>query len=511
MISTLLTVVLSTHNFSVTRLTPRAKEAVLQFIKANLFQYGLMRVAGGKYINAAVKVFAASTEDRQEFRFHINTYAAFLEHMKMCHIPDNLITTTTKPLKIFETVDMPIREGWVAREEQVPAVAYLVEDQPCRARLLELQTGKGKSLVSMLGISAFSKRTAIVIKSMYIEKWIADIQKTFAIPTTQIMVIKGSQDLQSLIIMAKNSELDVKFIIFSNKTILNYLKLYELERSFILEMGYGCLPEDFFETIGCSMRLIDELHQDFHFNFKLDLYTNIERSISLSATMINNDPFMEKMYRLMHPTVTRYVGEPLDKYVIARELRYSIKRDRNYRTTEFNSTIYSHHAFERSILKHPEFKENYCKLILNTVQIGFMDTYKPGQKCIIFCSSIDMCTEVTKFLKNKYPDLLVRRYVEDDPYENLIESDISISTLLSAGTAHDIPNLKTVILTVAINSIQSNVQSLGRLRKLKDTNTYFYYFVCQDIPKHIEYGEAKARMLYDRAASYNLINAPFLI
>jgi len=511
MISTLLTVVLSTHNFSVTRLTPRAKEAVLQFIKANLFQYGLMRVAGGKYINAAVKVFAASTEDRQEFRFHINSYASFLEHMTMCHISSNLITTTTKPLLSFDKVSMPIKEGWVPRQEQVPAVEYLTENQPCRSRLLELQTGKGKSLVAMLGISAFSKRTAIIIKSMYIEKWISDIEKTFDIPTTQIMVIKGSQDLQSVIMMAKQGLLDAKFIIFSNKTILNYLKLYEVERSFLLEMGYGCLPEDFFETIGCSMRLIDELHQDFHFNFKLDLYTNIERSVSLSATMINNDPFLEKMYRLMHPTATRYVGEPLDKYVISRELRYSIKRDRNYRTTEFNSTIYSHHAFERSILKNPDFRNSYCRLIVHTVEIGFMESYKPGQKCIVFCSSIDCCTEVTNFLKKTYPHLLIRRYVEDDLYENLIGSDIVVSTLLSAGTAHDIPNLKTVILTVAINSIQSNVQSLGRLRKLKDTNTYFYYLVCQDIPKHVEYAEAKAKMLYDRTANYNLINSPFLV
>lgn len=508
----LLHITISTHNFSVKRISSRVRQYIYQFIKDNLLQYGLVRIPGGKYVNSAVKVYSSSSADREEFRFHINMYQSFLDYLKIYSITENLINITIKPLVIFDKISLPIQPQWIAREEQKAAIEYLADDNfPCRSRILELQTGKGKSLSAMLGMSLFSKRIAIIIKSMYIEKWVADVLKTYAIKESEIMAVSGSAQLQGLIQMGKLGTLKSKIIIISNKTIQNWYKLYELEGKDTLDMGYDCLPEDFFETIRCGMRLIDEVHQDFHLNFKIDLYTNIERSISLSATMVNYDQFMEKMYRIAYPTKTRFEGPPLDKYVIARELSYHIKENRKYNITEYNSHIYSHHALERSILKDKDFADNYCKLIWNTIEIGFMHNYIKGQRCLIFCSSIDMCTKVTNYLKYKYPSLLVRRYVEDDPYENLLESDISVSTLQSAGTAHDIANLKTVILTVAINSLQSNVQSLGRLRKLKDINTYFFYFVCQDIPKHVAYATDKEKMLRERAANFIQINAPFLV
>lgn len=505
-------IVISTHNFCVTRIAPRVKPVILQFIKDNLLQYGLVRVQGGKYVNSAVKVYCTSSSSREQFRFHINMYESFMDYLKIFSITENLMNITTKPLVIFDKISLVVQPQWIPKEEQIPAIDYLADNNsPHRSRILELQTGKGKTVSALMGISSFSKRTAIIIKSMYIEKWVADVLKTYEIKESEIMTVSGSAQLQGLIQMGQMGILKSKVIIISNKTIQNWFKLYESLGKETLEMGYDCLPEDFFETIRCGVRLIDEVHQDFHFNFKMDLYTNIERSISLSATMVNYDSFMEKMYRIAYPTVTRFEGPPLDKYVIARELSYHIKEDRKYNTTEYNSHIYSHHAFEKSILRVKDFADNYCKLIWNTVEIGFLHNYVKGQKCLIFCSSIDMCTVVTNYLKNRYPNLLVRRYVEDDPYENLLESDISVSTLLSAGTAHDVANLKTVILTVAINSLQSNIQSLGRLRKLKDTNTYFFYFVCQDIPKHIAYASDKETMLKERAANFIQINAPFLV
>lgn len=505
-------IVISTHNFCVTRITPKVRPVILQFIKDNLLQYGLVRVQGGKYVNSAVKVYCASSVTREQFRFHINIYEKFLEYLKIFQVTENLMSITVKPLVITDTISLPVQSKWVAFEEQIPAIEYLADNNsPYRSRILELQTGKGKSLSAMLGMSLFSKRVAIIVKSMYIEKWVADILKTYEIKESEIMVVSGSENLKGLIQMGKLGILKSKFIVISNKTIQNWYKLYEIEGKEILEMGYDCLPEDFFETICCGTRLIDEVHQDFHLNFKIDLYTNIERSISLSATMVNYDSFMEKMYRLAYPTVTRFEGPPLDKYVIARELSYHIRDDRKYNVTEYNSHIYSHHALERSILKVKDFADNYCKLIWNTIEIGFMHNYVKGQRCLVFCSGIDMCTRVSEYLQTRYPNFSVKRYVQDDPYENLLESDISVSTLLSAGTAHDIANLKTVILTVAINSLQSNVQSLGRLRKLKDANTYFIYFVCQDIPKHIAYATDKEKMLKERAANFIQINAPFLV
>ena len=62
-------------------------------------------------------------------------------------------------------------------------------------------------------------------------------------------------------------------------------------------------------------------------------------------------------------------------------------------------------------------------------------------------------------------------------------------------------------MTIAVDSIQSNVQTFGRLRKLSDCDTSFYYFVCDDIPKHLDYHKRKIEMFHERAYSFVDMNS----
>ena len=76
----------------------------------------------------------------------------------------------------------------------------------------------------------------------------------------------------------------------------------------------------------------------------------------------------------------------------------------------------------------------------------------------------------------------------------------------------DIPQLTTAILTVAVNSSVSNIQGFGRLRPLKDGRTpIFVYFVCTDVPKHIEYHERKKDIIRTRSVGFMEVNYGSLI
>jgi superfamily II DNA or RNA helicase len=213
------------------------------------------------------------------------------------------------------------------------------------------------------------------------------------------------------------------------------------------------------------------------------------------------------MYEIAYPAALRYRGPAYDKYIAATAVIYRIRDIDKIRYRDNVTKTYSHNLFEQSILRNKTIMKNYMELINATLKGSYLLNYKKGQKCIIFCSSIDMCTTVTSFLKNIYKNHDVRRYVEQDLFENLIDADIIVSTLMSAGTAVDIDNLTTVILTVAISSSQSNIQGMGRLRKLKDDTTpMFLYFVCEDIPKHLEYHEKKRSILESRALTYKSVH-----
>lgn len=466
-------------------------------------QYGLVP-SGGQMHKKMMRVFGAANAERTEFRFHINQLSEFRKmQFQMGYDNPALFKVIEVPIKETPSLDLKINDKYQAFDYQVPVIDYLIKKDP-KCKLVGLQTGKGKSFVAMSAFSKLKKIPCIIVKPAFIDKWVEDLLRTCELSTEDIMVVQGSKHLMALINLVKEKKLEYKVVIISNRTMQNWLTSYERSAEEAIELGYEIHPYQFFEHIGAGIRLFDEVHLDFHFNFKMDLYTNVENTIALSATLITNDPFLRNMHELAYPIKDRYESPPLDKYIFSFAVHYRFDKPEKIRTTEYGSKNYSHNAVEQSILKHKPTMHSYLNLIDYTLSIGYLKSKKKDKKCIIFAYSVDMCTSIVKFLEGKYPDYDVRRYVADDPYENLMQPDVIVSTLGSAGTAVDIPNLTNVILTTAVDSPQSNVQSLGRLRKLDngETPTEFHYFVCEDIPKHLEYHERKKQMLSQRAKTF---------
>lgn len=488
------------HYFKLDRISIEGMNIINIFIKP-FIQYGMVRQPGGRFQYMAVKAFAASNKTRTEFRLHINALDDFYRLLSNKQITKDLYQLEEYQIPVYEKLDLDIKEGWKLKDYQEPVVSYLKQDNN-RSLFVPLQTGKGKTICALWAISELNMRTIIIVKPGYIEKWVEDITKTLQASIEDIVCVQGTKQLQALLELAENDLLDQKFIIISNRTMQLWIKSYEQFGDETKELGFAFTPDLLYEKVKAGIRLIDEVHQDFHLNFKLDLYTNVDRTMSLSATLMSHDPFMERMYEVVHPTNTRYDSGPLDRYIESHAILYRLDDSTRVRTTEYGSNNYSHMAFEKSILKNPYLKERYWKLIDSYIEKYYINTKKDKEKLAIFASTIDMCTFITNKVKYKYHYLDVRRYVEDDPYENLIDSDIRITTILSGGTAHDIPNLKTTILTIAIDSLQSNVQTLGRLRRLENSVPIFIYFTCLDIPKHVEYHNRKKKLLAQRASSY---------
>lgn len=494
-----LTVRIHSHGFVAYHLSARGRWLCSTFAK-NFVQYGFISQRGQPQ-KVAVKVYAAATENRDEFRFHINCLTQFKDFLRINFVEGDLVGFETAPEVIAQPVDFVVKPMWVAKDYQVAVIDYLERHEPI-SKFVDLQTGLGKTFCALQGIATYGKRLAIIVKPMYVEKWVADVLKTYEIDAEEILVIKGSAQLMGLLMLAKEGRITEKVIIISNKTFQNWLKLYEKYGAETIDMGYACTPQNFYEYLHVGMRLIDEAHQDFHLGFKMDLYTHVPQSISLSATMINNDAFMEKMYELAYPLKERFRGLALKKYIDAFAVHYNFRNPERIKTEEFGGRGYSHMALEKSVMKHAPTLNGYFNLIEYVIDISFMKVVRKPKKLIVFASSIQMCTFLTQHFQRRYPHLDVRRYVEDDPQTNLHQGDITFTTLLSAGTAHDVANLTTVILTTAVNSIQSNVQGLGRLRELSDSPTEFYYFCNDDTPKHLEYHHAKVKMLEKRAKSF---------
>lgn len=499
------------HCIKVTKvLTDRELQAMLSFCKP-LVEMG-MEKKGKRFFPKAMRTYAAATRDRKEFSFHRNQLADLKAHLfQRLYFREHEapITHHGVVLADYPPQEFTVKQMFPPREQQVGIIEYVCDDGSkfpnwdAIIKMVALQTGKGKTYVAQYCMNVLKLRTVIHFKGGYVERWKGDLEQTFEFKKGQLLIVRGSKDLIALMHMAIEGELKAQVIIITTATMREYHKNYEETngRSSI----YPIKPIDFYPKLGIGFRVGDEIHQEFHNNFKIDLYTHVYRSLSLSATMEASDPFKNKMYAIAYPLNQRHDGGGYDAYIAVTAVHYALDQDTRLRY--MGAQGYSHTTFEESVMRNPEMLKLYFKIIERVVYNKFISVFEHGQKMLIFCARVDMCTALVERLKKIHPDFDIVRYVgsEGDSYEDLLEADIGVTTIGSGGTAIDIPNLRVSIMTTAIDSRQSNEQVLGRTRRLKgwpDITPEFIYFVCDSIEQHVKYDMNKRAFFKGKVVSH---------
>ena len=446
----------------------------------------------GQLVSEQIKMFAAANEDRSMIRYHRNAYDDFIAYLKDRYVSFDKIETVEHPIPVSTPVEFLLNTIYQPRENQIDVIDFIVDEEKPRFKLLALDTGEGKTISTFFAMAQMRKRTVAIMRPGYIDRWIDEIKKVLINPKV-IMVIGA--DLKKFIQKVKAGELEYDIALISNKTYYFFLKTYEKLGKDIALDEYGCTPDTFFETVHADFRVIDEVHQDFHFNFRLDLYSHVHSSLSLSATLEHANGFLEKMYGIAYPKENRYYTKGAIKFRKMTCLFYSVHPKYDIKDANRGLNAYSQLVYEKSILKNKRVLIDYLKMVEKTVYDYFIVRRAPQDKLIIFASSENMCKEVTDYLKKKYPDIAIAKYTGADDYENLIDPTIRVTTPGSGGTSHDIPNLTTTITLIAVDSLQTNLQMFGRLRYIKNKDLNFVCLINQDHPKHMMYHRKREKLL----------------
>ncbi len=375
------------------------------------------------------------------------------------------------------------------------------------------------TVTSLVTASKIGKRLAVFVLGRYMDKWVEDIQKTYDIHKKEICVIRGNSALMDAShwvsggTLTSRDELPKVFIISIN-TISVWAKQYCEDPDDPALQAYGCLIYNFINELGIGTVIFDEVHQHLYAVFRLLCFLNVNWAISLSATLLSKDMIIERVQHAMFPRHARFEEIKMKQYINCYAVSYQIKNFANSRIqiSDYGSTRYSHTAYETSILRHKQIGKQYIDMIVKLVRETYHARYLKGDKCIVFVAMAVTADTVRRAIKadaylNHYD---TRTYLESDPYENAMESDIIVSTVISAGTALDIPNLRVGIMTISVDSPVSNLQTLGRLRELKDRDVHFYYLFCSSIPKQTEYHQNKIQLFKNRVACHKQILLPHL-
>lgn len=496
------------HYFKVTRIQPQGKVLLDQFLVKYVHE-SFKALARPRYAIKAEpkdKIFGFVTKDINEYRFHLGQLELFKAMMRDKGVTEDFYATRVRSIPIPSPLKARVTEKWKLRDKQPDVVDFLLSEKTNdrNSRLVTLPTGSGKGLCAMWTVCQRQYRTLVLILPTYIEKWVAEIQDITDATKKDIMTVQGGDSLRGLIELGKTGQYNSDFCLISMRTWNDFIKCYQENPRACVEDIYGCAPEDVYELLGIGTVVIDEIHQHFHAVYTSMCFMHVNLTVGLSATFLSNDQFIDNVQKIMFPVEIRFEQVAMDKYIRAYGIAYNLDHDRarNIKTSERNGTMYSQSAFEKSIIKNRELLNRYLNILLEVVENGFMDLYQPGHKLIIFVRTIHMATIMTERLQAKYPTLDVRRYVEQDPYENVIEADIRVTTQQSAGTAVDISGLMTNITMDNMRSPVAAIQCLGRLRKPKSGTPRYFEVFCDNIKKHRQFAKERREILSERVLSW---------
>ncbi len=353
------------------------------------------------------------------------------------------------------------------------------------------------TLIGSYAVGRNKMVTAVLTKSGYLEKWTDDLNKYMLLKPEDLYLIQGSDSLTKLFTMTPEELKKIKFYIMSMRTMQNYIEAYVEDPTSV-----KVIPEDILRFLGVGTILNDESHQEFASLYKILLFIDPKRLIGLSATMESDDAKTNYMYRLIYPPEDRASNlVEYIKYINVKAVSYKLAKFRMQYKTPMG---YNHIKFEQSIMKYFKALKDYMEMIKYFIDTEYIKYKEENDKCLIFFGTIDMCTLFTNYVSKNYPNLDVRKYTQGDPYENVLEADICISTNKSAGTAVDIPDLITVIQTVSISGKQPNVQAAGRLREIEDKVMRYICLYSSDLNVHVKMNSKRRRSLESIYKTYTM-------
>lgn len=397
----------------------------------------------------------------------------------------NEMTMRDYPLR---KIDLKVLPEWKDQPHQVELIEKC--SQPTAGmKGLAMQTGKGKTYAAIRAICNLGY-AAVVIAPGLADQWIESFVK-FTGERDEIYKIQEFKSLSMLM----QSDWKPKVFVCSVQTMQKYQQGKE---------NYKLLPysyKEFFEHYGIGTKVVDECHLNFHATVRMDLKSNVPYNLYCSATFGQTNKYAAKIFDVVYPKEIRYGADKYDRYVecfvygfSGEVLEKKCMRQRGY----------SHMRYESELLKTKHrFINHMDTMFLPIINQHYINEYQPGNKMLIFCSTIEFIHQAAEYLRTKYPGKSVVEYVGDATRDMLESADIILATVGKAGTGLDIKGLTCAYNTVSLRTPILNSQLLGRLRKINGKNVIYVDRYDKNIGAQMRHAQDRKLALRSMSAKYH--------
>jgi superfamily II DNA or RNA helicase len=468
------------------------------FTKKSVYDKQLYR-----YVETNDKLYIGRVKIIKTFSFPISMFNNFkkfiLKNINKPYI--NIVEHNKIPSTV---VEYDLVEHFKPYEYQKEIAKNIVETTSPTS-VIVLQTGKGKGLTALYTLSLFNKKAIFILQARYVNKWIEEIIEKTTIDRDEILLIRGSVSLSSLL---KNEEYHTtthKIVIITMKTMMDYIISFE-EQTVTNKFKYDVTPFNFLEIVKIDTILIDEVHEMFNGVMKSLMYLNPNKFIGLTGTLYSIDSLKNLFQKIIFPEKDRYNTLEYDAYVSMFTLFYNIENVEKVRYEQ--NDMYNHIKFEQSVMKNKSMYNNYLTLIYTALSKFYLTRKSGGEKALMYVSSVEYAGKLTEELSAK-TGLIVSQFTQGVDDSVLKNSDIIVTTVIKAAANFDIKNLITTIMTTSLKNPVTNEQIRGRLRNLVSKlgkKMIFCNIVSNSIQKQVEFHNYNKHFFINKVKEYTEIN-----
>lgn len=333
---------------------------------------------------------------------------------------------------------------------------------------LNLETAGGKTYCAIHAFTKLGIKTLVIVnREILSAHWKSEIQKFTTIPEERIIQL-DSEGIRKAI----ECEIDADVYIVMHQTIQTFARTY----------GWNDINE-FMNIAGIGVKIYDEAHEFISSIFTIDCFTNVKRTIYLTATFGRSNRQENKVFKIMLSASCKLDDSGVER---VKRINYIQVLYKSRIPMKYVLTIKTAHGFSAYKFIDAALKTDPDKMILQAIRYALSEALERDGQILIVTPKKESVLIISDFVKTITNNTrsIGTIYSDNSDEVNLQNQscDIISTTIKSCGTGFNPPNLQTIICAEPHSSRIMTHQLKGRLDRFKGSDTYFYDLIDENIP-----------------------------
>lgn len=349
-----------------------------------------------------------------------------------------------------------------------------------RSWFVNLQTGEGKTLLSIYLASRFGYKTWLFCFSNdVLDQWIDGLDRYTSMDTSKILRCHSYEFDRILDGRINIHDYDIYV------STLTGLDMYAKKKQ-----NYHII-NDLFSKIGIGLMIVDEAHRNIGNIVRFNSVLNVKYQLYLSADFGQGDYKHDQLFRKVFDQVP--VLRPEEE--TRKSLKYTkvIRYDFNTHPTRLQEdSVFDKYGYDCQMYMIYEFQKGTIINVIRSIVSQAQYMKSECKRILILFTNIAHCDITTYVLRKYFPYLSIGAYHSGISSEEKLETknyaDVIVGTYSSFGVGLDTEDIKIVITTDNCNRVFDN-QAAGRARRLRDGTEAMYFLL---IDEGFSYAKKKA-------------------